>query len=91
VARAVFINPLGQLVLPQSQRDFKILAGGDLGLGKYSAAAEIYYGNGQKIISQSVSFWSVPKRLGLYGFEAVILAFFIWVIVRIARRKAARG
>ncbi len=85
--KTIFINPLGQLILPQSRRQFRLPEENLGGWGKYSARAELYFGDNQKIYSSEINFWSAPKRLRLYIFEFVTLALLALVIIKIAKKR----
>lgn len=86
--KTIFINPLGQLILPQSRRQFRILEENPGGWGRFYAQAKINYGAGnQEVVSREVSFWLIPEKLGLKIFEFVALVLLVWVAIKIAKNR----
>lgn len=86
--KTIFINPLGQLILPQSRRQFRLTEESLGGWGRFYAQAKINYGAGnQEVVSAEAAYWLWPKNWGWKIFELVALALFIWVAVKIARKR----
>ncbi|MBI5222317.1 MAG: fibronectin type III domain-containing protein, partial [Candidatus Magasanikbacteria bacterium] len=86
----IVINPLGQSILPQSQRQFDAsLATDKLSPGLYSARVKLFYGADNKEISSKINFWLMPQALGSKLLGLVVLIILIWAGIKIARRKSS--
>lgn len=83
------INPLGQSILPQSQRQFEVSWSADkLTPGLYSARVKLLYGDASKELNSKINFWLMPMALGSTLFGLVILIILIWLGIKIARKKS---
>ena len=90
--KTIFINPLGQLILPQSRRQFKISEKEFDGWGRFYAQAKINYGTGnQEVVSSEVTYWSAPENWGRQVLGFVALALLGWVAVKIAKKRTRRN
>ena len=80
--KTIFINPLGQLILPQSRRQFR-LAEDSLGdWGKFYAQAKINYGaDNQEAVSSEVVFWLVPANWQWQILGGLAITIFLIVLI----------
>ncbi len=74
------LNPSGGNVLPKSTRKFSQQLNKKLLFGKYKVQADVTYGEENKIISQTASFWVIPYKLLAIG--GALLALLIFLVTR---------
>lgn len=84
------INPVGQVILSQGQRQFNSLwPEADQHWGPYSVRAKLTYGSDSKeIVTPRIKFWLLPQNLGGRIVGGGIILLLIWVGIRLARRKS---
>ncbi|MBI4426967.1 MAG: fibronectin type III domain-containing protein [Candidatus Magasanikbacteria bacterium] len=83
------VNPKGQSILPQSQRNFTVFwENNDALPGWYSARADVSYGVSAKTLSARVNFWFWPTGFGNKILGIILVLLLGGVIFKMARRRA---
>jgi hypothetical protein len=88
------LNSSGGNVLPKSTRKFSQQLNKKLLFGKYKIQADVTYGEENKIISQTASFWVIPYKL--VAISLALLALLIFLVTRynkfiVKRSKKKQG
>jgi hypothetical protein len=88
------LNSSGGNVLPKSTRKFSQQLNKRLLFGKYKIQADVTYGEENKIISQTASFWVIPYKL--VAISLALLALLIFLVTRynkfiVKRSKKKQG
>lgn len=89
-------NPNGGNVLPKSTRKFDQSVNKKLMFGKYKIQADVTYGDDNKIISQTASFWVIPYKLILIVIALIALLIFLLTrynkyIIKRSKKKQSHG
>ncbi|OGH71520.1 MAG: hypothetical protein A3G00_04900 [Candidatus Magasanikbacteria bacterium RIFCSPLOWO2_12_FULL_43_12] len=83
------INPKGQSILPQSQRNFAaIWANENFFPGWYSARVEVVYGVSAKTLSTRMNFWLWSVGFGNKILSLILVLLLGGIIFKMARRRS---
>lgn len=79
----VHVNPDALIVMPQAQRDFIQSWDVNLGFGRYTAEAVLFYGNPKIELRAATTFWIIPvKELLLVMLGLVLLGIMMIMAIR---------
>lgn len=82
------VNPMGQSILPHSQRQFNLVWPEERPLsGLYAARVKLFYGANNKELSSKITFWMLPSAWGFKLIGLIIIILLIWLGVKMSRRK----
>lgn len=89
------LNAAGGNVLPQSTRKFENVLNKKLLFGRYKIQADVTYGQDNKIMSKTSSFWVIPYKLVILFILLIVLLFFVFkrynkFIVKRANKKQGK-
>ncbi|HMS23384.1 MAG TPA: DUF916 domain-containing protein [Candidatus Saccharibacteria bacterium] len=89
------LNDNGGNILPSSVRKFEQQLNQKMLFGRYKLQADVVYGEDNKIISGSTTFWVIPYKLIIMALAGIILIFFVIkrynkIIVKRAQSKAKK-
>lgn len=74
-------NPKEGNVLPQSIRKYESSWNKKWMIGKYTALADISYGNSNQIIQKEISFWVIPVAKILIGLAILIVIIILLILI----------
>lgn len=77
------INENANNVLPNSQRNFKSTWEEKFGFGRYTAVAEVTFGDNGALVTAQTTFWVIPWKTTL----GVILVLFIGILLLVLITK----
>lgn len=89
------LNANGGNVLPKSTRKFENVLNKKLLFGRYQIQADVTYGQDNKIMSKTSSFWVIPYKLVILFILLLVLLFFVFkrynkFIVKRANKKQGK-
>jgi len=85
----LLVNPLKQIILPQSKRSFELVGTDILGWGKFTAEAQISFGQDKILKSQKIVFWVWPEHLIGIVLSFVVIILVVLGVFKIAKSKTA--
>ena len=93
---SVSLNPTGGNILPASTRRFEVKWGRNsfwAPVGRYTAKVRITYGEKEKVLTGTLSFWIIPWWfiLAIILFIALVVGLVIWLVLRRRKREGQTG